>query len=378
MLPAGFSTSASLADVLTSCLATVTGAHGAIDLPEVSRTVVVVVDGLGSHALRARSGHARFLAPRLTRATTITSGSPTTTAAAITTLCTGHMPGEHGIIGYRARDPRTGRVFNHLSGWNGDPDPATWQRCETVFERATAQGVVAYAIGPERYSSSSFTAASLRGAEYVGANSMQHRVELVRDLFDRGGRQVVYLYVPELDVIAHAQGSESDAWLVALEQLDSVMSTLARSLRAGEGAFVTADHGILDVPQGSHVLFDAVPELTVGVQQVGGEPRMLQLYLDRAATDDDREMLAASWREAEGNRAWVATRSEAIEAGWFGPTMDAEVAPRIGDVLVAARARIAYYDSSPEGIRSRTMVGQHGSFSSEEQKVPLIRLGAFE
>lgn len=378
MLPAGFPSTTSLADVLTSCLAAVRGGRPTIAIPPVSRAVVVVADGLGAHALRARAGHARFLGPRLTRASTIDSGAPTTTASAIATLCTGRMPGEHGIVGYRAFDPASASTFNHLSGWAGVPEPARWQRSETVFEAAAREGIPSYAVGPERYRSSSYTAAVLRGAEYVGAGSMQRRVELVRDLFDRGGKRLVYLYVPELDVAAHASGWESDAWLVALEELDSVMSALARSLRAGEGAFVTADHGILDIPPSSHVLYDTVPELTDGVAHVGGDPRLLQLYLHNAATESDERRLADAWQSAEGHRAWVATRSEAIEAGWFGPQVDAEVAPRIGNVLVAARARVAYYDSTPASAKARTMVGQHGSFTPEEQKVPLIRLGAFD
>ncbi|MHA7986611.1 alkaline phosphatase family protein [Rathayibacter sp. CAU 1779] len=378
MLPAGFPSTTSLADVLTSCLAAMTGGRPTIPLPEVQRAVVVVADGLGAHALRARSGHARFLGLRLTRSSTIDSGSPTTTAAAIATLCTGRMPGEHGIVGYRGFDPDSDRVFNHLSGWTGTPAPATWQRCDTVFEQAAPLGVSAYAVGPERYRASSYTAAVLRGAEYIGASSMQRRVELIRELFDRGGKRLVYLYVPELDVAAHGQGSESSSWLIALEELDSVMSMLARTLRAGEGAFVTADHGILDVPASSHVIYDGVPELTDGVAHVGGDPRMLQLYLPADATNDEEAALAAAWRDAEGHRSWIATRAEAIEAGWFGPEVDAAVAPRIGNVLVAARARIAYYDSKPENAKARLMVGQHGSFTPEEQKVPLLRLGAFE
>jgi hypothetical protein len=47
-------------------------------------------------------------------------------------------------------------------------------------------------------------------------------------------------------------------------------------------------------------------------------------------------------------------------------------------VLVAARARIAYFDSAPQNAKARRMVGQHGSFTPEEQRVPLLRLGAFE
>jgi hypothetical protein len=141
---------------------------------------------------------------------------------------------------------------------------------------------------------------------------------------------------------------------------------------------VTADHGVLDVPASSHVLYDTVPELVDGVQQVAGDPRLLQLHLGADATFGQEQALAAAWREAEGHRAWIATRSEAIDAGWFGPRVDEEVVGRIGNVLVAARGRVAYYSSAPEHAKSRLMVGQHGSFTPEEQKVPLVRLGAFE
>jgi predicted AlkP superfamily pyrophosphatase or phosphodiesterase len=378
MLPAGFPSATSLADVATSCLSALTGGRPTIAVPHVSRAVVVLADGLGVQALRARSGHARFLGPRVTRASTIVSGSPTTTASAIATLCTGRMPGEHGIVGYRGFDPATGRVFNHLSGWAGQPDPLRWQRCETVFEDAARRGIPAYAVGPERYRSSSYTAAVLRGAEYVGADSMQRRVEAVRELFDQGGKRFVYLYVPELDMAAHAHGSSSSAWLVALEELDSAMTALARSLRPDEGAFVTADHGVIDVPATAHVLYDTAPELTDGVLKVGGDPRLLQLYLRPDATESDEQSLAEAWRAAEGHRSWIATRSDAIDAGWFGPMVDVDVAPRIGNVLVAARGRIAYYDSKPENAKSRSMVGQHGSLTAEEQRVPLVRLGDFE
>jgi hypothetical protein len=114
------------------------------------------------------------------------------------------------------------------------------------------------------------------------------------------------------------------------------------------------------------------------VLNVGGDPRLLQLYLAPDATESDEQALAEAWRAAEGHRSWIATRSDAIDAGWFGPTVHADVAPRIGNVLVAARGRVAYYDSRPENAKSRSMVGQHGSLTPEEQRVPLVRLGAFD
>ena len=50
---------------------------------------------------------------------------------------------------------------------------------------------------------------------------------------------------------------------------------------------------------------------------------------------------------------------------------------RIGDVLVAARAAIAYYDDRLADKKSQRMIGQHGSLTDQERIVPLIRLGAF-
>ena len=110
MLPAAFTTRASLATVLPSSLAALSGAANDLGLPRLDKVVVVVVDGLGAAALRARGGHARTLAPALSKAATIDSGFPTTTAAALTTLTTGTTPGEHGMVGYRVRDA-AGRVL---------------------------------------------------------------------------------------------------------------------------------------------------------------------------------------------------------------------------------------------------------------------------
>jgi hypothetical protein len=53
-----------------------------------------------------------------------------------------------------------------------------------------------------------------------------------------------------------------------------------------------------------------------------------------------------------------------------------DVRPRIGDVLVAARA-VAYYDDRLADKKPQRMIGQHGSLTDQERIVPLIRLGAF-
>jgi Type I phosphodiesterase / nucleotide pyrophosphatase len=374
MLPAPTVDRISLADVLPSCLASLVGAANRLGLGPANRIVIVLVDGLGSAALRARAGHARTLS-------SVPGGSidtvfPTTTAAALGSLTTGQRPGQHGLVGYSVLDVANDRVVNQLSGWDDQLDPATWQRKQTLFESAVGEGFVAVTVGPARYSDTGFTHAVLRGAEYREAASIADRFEAAASwLREPGPGGVLYLYIPELDSIAHASGWESTDWTTRLEVVDGEVRRLVAGLRATDGVLVTADHGIIDIPVSSHLLIDSAPELLEGIRHVAGEPRCLQLHFDPDLTETARDAVVARWREAESDRSWVATRAEAIAANWFGDVA-AVVEPRIGDLLVAARKNVAYYDGRTADRHSLAMIGQHGSWSPAELQIPLLRFGA--
>ena len=360
---------------MPACLQSISGEQNRLGLPRASRVVVLLVDGLGAAALKSRAGHARTLMSLLTASSVIDSGFPTTTAAALATLTTGVAPGQHGMIGYTVLDPANDRVFKQLSGWDDRIDPTAWQPMPTVFERAVASGLSAVAIGPERYRDSGFSQAVLRGAEYIGATSIGDRLQRAAEwLAEPGGSGIAYLYVPELDVAGHATGAESGEWTNWLEILDAAVRDLLAALGPDDGLLITADHGVLDIAERNHVLFDSSAPLIDGVRFVAGEPRCLQLHFADDASAGVREATVAAWRAAEGERSWIATRDEAVGAGWFGEVRP-EVLPRIGDLLVAARKGIAYYDSRT--LKGHGMVGHHGSWSPAEVQVPLLRAGAF-
>ena len=372
MLPAARLPSArahrfSLADVLPNCLDALHGRRGALGLAPVTHAIVLLADGLGTTALTPRAGHARTLASRLGIDGPISSVFPTTTAAALATLTTGTLPGQHGLVGYTTFDVANDRVVNQLTGWDESMTP-DWQRVPTLFETADAAGLAAIAIGPARYRESGFTHAVLRGAEYRPGASIADRLARAHEALS-GPPGLIYVYVAELDSAAHAHGLESPNWVAALEELDGAVGRFLPSLGPNHGLLVTADHGVIDVPHEAQRIVG--PELLEGVRHVAGEPRCLQLHLEPGESPD---VHAEQWRRREGNRAWVATRAEAIDAGWFGEVAP-EVLPRIGDVLVAARRRVAYY-ADPDDT-GRKMIGQHGSLSPDETTIPLLRFGAW-
>jgi hypothetical protein len=339
-----------------------------------SSAIVVVLDGMGARNLSARAGHARFLAGQITKKDVVRTVFPSTTAAALTSLLTGTWPGEHGIVGYRVRIPGTDIAPNQLHGWETDGlDPRTWQRAEPLLEREASHGRPCFVVSRPDYAGSGFTAAILRGASFVSAVDFAERVLIAAGLAARHPGALVYLYASDLDAVGHKHGWESDEWAATLEGVDAATARLAAELPANVGAVVTADHGMVDVPRHRQLLLAEGDGLTEGVRLLGGEPRMLHLYAEDGAADH----VLRAWRASEGGRSWVLSRDEAISAGLFGPAVSADVLPRIGDVLVAARAAVAYYDDRLADKGPQRMVGQHGSLTDEERAVPLIPLGAF-
>ena len=370
-LPADPPRARSLTGVVPQLLAALSGSS---DWFSPARSAIVfVVDGLGAQNLSARAGHARFLTAARSKRDVARTVFPSTTASALTSLLTGVPVGEHGIVGYRARIPGTDVVANQLKGWDeGLLDPFTWQRAEPILAREASAGRPCFVVSLPKFVGSGLTEATLRGAQMHTAASVGERVLIAAELAARHPGALVYVYAPDLDAVGHKHGWESDRWSAALERVDAAARDLSTALPPTVGAVVTADHGMIDVPRHRQVLLADGDGLVDDVRHIAGEPRMLHLYAEEGRSD----RVLDAWRASESGRSWVVSRDEAIGAGLFG-AVDAAVTARIGDVLVAARTGVAYYDDRLADKAPQRMIGQHGSLTDQERQVPLIRLGAF-
>ena len=353
-----------------SALASISGKNNRLGLPKAKSACVVVVDGLGSANLRFRAGHASFLNKQLSSDGSIMCGFPSTTVTSLTSFATGLRAGEHGLVGYQIFDKAEQRNMNLLTGIASAEEAVIWQKSKTVAEMANEEGIDCYFVGPAEYEASGFTHATMRGAKYVAAKTLEDRVQATKKIMSEKSKALVYLYVPELDQRAHAFGFKSREWLEKLEDLDSAIRDLIQSLPANCGALLTADHGIVDVDHQNQVYLD---ELDLpGLVSVGGDPRVLFLYLDTA---DLTEMLT-ELKTFFGKRAFVATKKEVVDAGWYGK-VNADSLNRMPDIFIIASGQTALYHRDFAKPKSLKMIGQHGSISEDELFVPLLRFGAF-
>lgn len=345
---------------------------GALELPPARGALVVLVDGLGYELLVRRGGHAPYLRSLLGEARRLDAGFPSTTATSMGTFGTGLPPGAHGLVGYDVLVPEEDRVFNELS-WRDGPVPEDWQPSATVFERLVAAGVPATMIGPGYFDASGLTRSALRGARFRAADKPDERVPAALAALRENPRQLVYLYWGEVDRTGHERGCASLEWGLALEEADAALRQLAGSLPAGVALHITADHGMVDVPFASRIDLSAEPELDRGVRHLGGEPRAPMLYVEPGAVLD----VAAAWRARLGPDAYVRTREQVLDEGWFGPVTD-RVSARIGDIVIACLGQVAVVDPRRHGRTLLSLLGVHGSVTPEEMTVPLLSVAPRE
>lgn len=367
----------SIAEVLTSAAASlgVPGFENKLNLPAAKRVCVVLADGLGRNLLKQKSAHTPFLravqqAGQGQVPVSLDSAFPSTTAASLASFGTGLSAGQHGMVGYDVLDPDQDRVVNMLGNWDAGVDPRTWQPFPTVFERA-AEHVDVTTVSLPQFSTSAMTEAALRGGRFLTGTTSHARTEAAAEAMAGAGPSLMYFYVNELDKAGHRHGCQSAQWEHQLEELDATVRRLNATLPAGTTVLLTADHGMVDVPESQRIDYSAEPALLAGVRHTAGEPRMVHLYLEDGTDDDARGRLLANWRSRFGDRIWAFTREEAIAGGLFGDVR-AEAALRIGDVMIAARDALALYDTRRVRPTALEVVGQHGSLTKAEREVPLL------
>ncbi len=323
-----------------------------------SQVVLLVLDGLGWAQLKERPG----LAPTMNAMAggPITTVAPSTTAAALTSITIGAPPAVHGVVGYRLR-VEGDRILNVLR-WKTPAGDARESVPPEEFQTIEPFGATkAPVITRADVAESGFTRAHMAGARMYGWRVASTIVATVAALLGDGER-FVYAYYDGVDKVAHefGFGAAYDAEVVAA---DRIVGDLIAVLPAGAALLVVSDHGQVDVGESVISLDPEVADLTTFLS---GEGRFRWLHARPGRT----EALAEAARRHYGGLAWVRTRAQAVEEGWFGGPLRPEVASRLGDVVIAPRQHVAVLDPSDPG--EQWMRCRHGSLTPEEMLVPLL------
>ena len=350
------------------------GAAIADTIAPAAHCVFVLVDGLGLELLERLPPDA-FLRRRCVLE--LRAVFPSTTAAALTSLATGEWPASHGVPAWWTYLPEwqlTATVLPFVERFSERPLPELGVSAERVFVAAPLlprYEVAVRSFLPRRIAESAYSA-YVRGTTPVrGYGKLADGVDAVLDFVRGAGAPTFsYLYTEQVDAAAHSDGPEAGSVRSALAEVDGELERLASELAGWARIVVSADHGMLSVPDGGKSILRPGDELLeLLVVPPFGEPRV-PFFLPRP---EQRERFQACFGERFGDRFALLTQEEAAALQLFGPLPpSAELRARFGDfIALAERSHVLIYQEEAEG-GAASLRGYHAGLTPTEMRIPLI------
>jgi hypothetical protein len=356
----------------------------------------VIVDALGYPRLRRiMAAESNNLFHRLRhqggRLIPLTSVCPSTTTTALSSLWTGRMPIEHGMMGTRLflRDRGLQANMIYFTPVSFDRqgilldegmEPAKFLPLPGIAEALAGHGVESHVFINKLFVDGGLSDIFFRGVKdmhpFIPGSAADLWITLHRFLEERAGQRLfVSVYWGVIDALGHERGASSPvidaelrAWtgLMAQEFLDQLSPAAA----AGTVLTLLADHGQVDTPPAQAVRLDQHPILLENLlMKPLGEQRLSYLF-----TRQGRAEAVRRYVQEHLSHAFAVLDSErALEAGLFGSGTPApETAARLGDLILVSRRDHILYDRD----KQPHLLGLHGGLSAEEMLVPymLVRL----
>lgn len=359
-------------------------------LPGIQRVLILVVDGLGLLRFRQILENRKTIwSTRLgdARLSPLTSVSPSTTSAALTTLWTGASPAQHSILGYELWLKEYGVVANMIShGVMSAPSdagglarsgfqPEIFLQVPRFGTHLENHGVRPYSFMPAQFVHSGLSTMHLAKVETIPYRTPVDLAVTLIDFLERKAneRLYAYLYWEPLDTLAHIYGPEDPRIEAEFTQFSQVfeeyfINQLSPELKKGTLLILTADHGFIHTPHNPIYEIRNHPELASRLHiYPTGENRLAYLYIKPGMSDAVAEIVEGSW---PGEFSLIPSM-DALQAGLFGPgDPDPRTPSRIGDMICLAHGQSYIWWSAKEN----RMLGRHGGLSPTEMLVPLYAL----
>lgn len=347
------------------------------NLQPADTTVVFMVDGLGHLLLDEHRSRAPFLRTLLGSSQSFRVGFPATTATSLASFAFAQESGRHGIVGSRfALEGQT--VFSPLPWMIGSPyqdqiptlplvEPPILPIAKTAWEIAGERGLNVECILPANIANSRYSKEIYKGATITPYADYSHCNQQINSVLNKSPRQMIYVYLGELDYAGHIFGTGSESWLNSLQEIDTLISKTVSTLAQGTNLLITADHGMTTLLPELTFDFDSNRHLQEGVAWIAGDIRARHVYVQ----DDQASNVLERWRNTLGDDFTVLSREQAVSKGLFGCAVEAIFEKRLGDLIVYPTGRGGIVKSTTEKHQT-SWKGHHGALTEADQLSPLL------
>jgi len=334
----------------------------------------VLVDGLGL-SLEPTFPPGGFFASHLTGP--LHSVFPSTTAAALTSLATGAWPARHGLTGWQTHFPEHRRVIAPLIFRERSTDVPADELGLSMDDLVEPEPVLGTffrgvrSVLPREISRGAYATWSRGGTPIDPYRSFAHATRLLRRVSRRpAGPTYTYLYVLTVDKLSHSHGTTSSQVADEVARVDRMLARLRDRLPDTVRMIVTADHGLVDVPdEYRYTVRDEDPIAKHLVAGPSGEGTTPVFHV----RPGDVDRFLDSFADHPASESFTLVRPDALAAHeLYGPEPLSEAMRlHLGDYVgIATRHALLQY--VPPGREPIAHIGVHGGLRPGEVRVPLF------
>lgn len=354
------------------------------------RVVMIVIDGLGWLLLQdfMRTSPQEFdFWNRLFNTNMLhplTSISPSTTSAALTTLNTGKTPTEHGNLAYELWLKEIGMVANMIlhapMTFHGEAGslkrasfkPEEFLPCITLDTHLISHGIRVEALHPNPIAHSSLTTMLFPEGRHHGYHSLGDLFYRIRGFLENETDRSAYLfaYWSEVDELSHLYSPTDVRVRQAFQDFTRYLSDMVDGyLRQPKGPrtllLITADHGQISTPYNEKYTIPLKEDLLECLSILPtGENRLPFLHIVPGKEERIRELVELYWP----GEFSILNTGDVLKSGLLGGGEKNKMTrSRLGDLLVFPRGDAYWWWANKEN----RLFGRHGGLSREEMIVPL-------
>ena len=315
----------------------------------------------------------------------ITSISPSTTAAALTTYWTGATVSEHGVVAYEAWLKEYGVVANMimhqpitmhgLSGslQNAGYDPATAVPVKKMGEHLKQHGIETHAIQHGSIIRSGLSETFMQEAHRHPIKSTSDMFYTLKEILDAPleKKQYIWCYHSIVDSLGHMFGPDEKRSVAEMESIGhDLWEILLRENQKDHNTLflVSADHGQITTPKDDFYDINYHPDLLKLLHiRPTGEGRFVFLYPKPGKVQAVYDYFEKTW----GDEFVLYPSEDLYQAGIFG---DSKTYPdfedRIGEITALATTDKYIW----RGLGANPLIGKHGGLTHIEMIVPLLMI----
>jgi len=361
---------------------------------EAGKLVLFVADGLGYYPAKANFNDRGFFgaAASSEALVPITSIFPSTTAAALTTVCTGLTPQEHCLpewfvyireleqviatlpfsaVGDSGRDRLVGRM-----------NPRSLFLGPTINWALKRAGVDVVSFVRSSLARTVYSRLSHRGSEVVSFITASDLMASLRKRIEEAKRRTFfYVYWESVDTIGHvyapsSEASGSEVSLLSYVLKKELIERLSSEAAKETALILTADHGQISVDPDQAFYLNPMRQLMRWLERTASGRRIppwgsaRDVYL--AVKEEKLDKALLFLRRELGARAVVLRTQDALGMGLFGLNKPKpKFLERIGNLMILPRDDnlIWYKFARGDALDIR---GHHGGLAPGEMLIPLV------